>query len=321
MTRYTQDIFVSWEELHRDCRALCRTLIAREEKWTRIIAVTRGGLIPAAVVARELDLRLVDTICVVSYRGAQAQQAGAVDILEAPTGDGEGCLLIDDLVAKGTDEPYRMFTSRAEHRLLLRQDTADRRLTRLGHDLGLASAERLARLKQKEDALARTLAALQATNATPEAVNGYLDAVGTAPLSEPTRLARLALRPQVHLAAMLDATGQRDLVVPGPGMERTAELAAIEIRYAGYVEREQALVEQMRSLERWRIPPDFDMAAVTAISHEARQKLDRIRPDTLGQASRISGVSPADVQALMVLLKRYRTPSGDGAAAKIVAPS
>ena len=222
-------------------------------------------------------------------------------------------VLIDDLVAKGTDEPYRMFTSRAEHRLLLRQDTADRRLTRLGHDLGLASAERLARLEQKEDALARTLAALEATNATPEAVNGYLDAVGTAPLSEPTRLARLALRPQVHLAAMLDATGQRDLVVPGPGMERTAELAAIEIRYAGYVEREQALVEQMRSLERWRIPSGFDVAAVTAISHEARQKLDRIRPDTLGQASRISGVSPADVQALMVLLKRYRTSSGDGA--------
>ena len=230
-------------------------------------------------------------------------------------------VLIDDLVAKGTDEPYRMFTSRAEHRLLLRQDTADRRLTRLGRDLGLASAERLARLKQKEDALARTLAALQATNATPEAVNGYLDAVGTAPLSEPTRLAKLALRPQVDLAAMLDATGQRDLVVPGPGMERTAELAAIEIRYAGYVEREQALVEQMRSLERWRIPSGFDVAAVTAISHEARQKLARIRPDTLGQASRISGVSPADVQALMVLLKRYRTPSGDGAAAEIVAPS
>ena len=120
---------------------------------------------------------------------------------------------------------------------------------------------------------------------------------------------------------MLDATGQRDLVVPGPGMARTADLAAIEIRYAGYVEREQALVEQMRSLERWRIPSGFDVAAVTAISHEARQKLDRIRPDTLGQASRISGVSPADVQALMVLLKRYRTPSGDGAAAEIVAPS
>ncbi len=226
-------------------------------------------------------------------------------------------VLVDDLVAKGTDEPYRMFTSRAEHRLLLRQDTADRRLTRLGRELGLASAERVARLDHKEDALARTLAALHATNATPDAVNGYLAAVGTAPISEPTRLARLALRPEVDLAAMLDATGQRDLVVPGPGLERTDELAAVEIRYAGYVERERDLVEQMRSLERWRVPPAFDYAAVGAITHEAREKLARIRPDTLGQASRISGVSPADVQALMVLVKRHRTPSGDGATAQV----
>ncbi|WP_420456223.1 tRNA uridine-5-carboxymethylaminomethyl(34) synthesis enzyme MnmG [Rubrivirga sp.] len=229
-------------------------------------------------------------------------------------------VLVDDLVAKGTDEPYRMFTSRAEHRLLLRQDTADRRLTRLGHDLGLASAERLARLEQKEDALARTLAALETTNATPDAVNGYLDAVGTTPISEPTRLARLALRPEVDLAAMLAATGQGDVVVLGPGMERTAELAAVEIRYAGYVERERALVEQMRSLERWRIPSDFDVGTVTAITHEAREKLARIRPDTLGQASRISGVSPADVQALMVLLKRHRASAGDGALEEPAAP-
>ncbi len=223
-------------------------------------------------------------------------------------------VLVDDLVAKGTDEPYRMFTSRAEHRLLLRQDTADRRLTRLGHALGLASPERLARLEQKEDALARTLAALEATNATPDAVNGYLDAVGTAPIDQPTRLARLALRPQIDLSAMLSATGQGDLVATGPGMERTAELAAVELRYAGYVERERELVEQMRSLERWRIPNDFDVGAVAAITHEAREKLARIRPDTLGQASRISGVSPADVQALMVLLKRHRTAEGDGSA-------
>ncbi len=223
-------------------------------------------------------------------------------------------VLIDDLVAKGTDEPYRMFTSRAEHRLLLRQDTADRRLTRLGHALGLAGADRVARLDQKEDALRRTIAALDTTNAEPDAVNGYLDRVGTSPISEPTRLARLVLRPEVDLADLLEATGQRDLVVPGPGMERTAELAAVELGYAGYVEREQDLVAQMRSLERWRVPSDFDYAAVTAITHEAREKLSRIRPDTLGQASRVSGVSPADVQALMVLLKRHRAPGGDGAA-------
>ena len=218
-------------------------------------------------------------------------------------------VLVDDLVAKGTDEPYRMFTSRAEHRLLLRQDTADRRLTRLGHRLGLADAERVRRLDHKEDALARTLAALGATNAAPDAVNGYLARVGTAPIATPTRLAQLALRPEVDLAEMLAATGQGDLVVPGPGLERTAELASVELRYAGYVERERALVEQMRSLERWRVPPAFDYAAVTAISHEARQKLARIRPDTLGQASRVSGVRPSDVQALMVLLKRSRAPA------------
>jgi tRNA uridine 5-carboxymethylaminomethyl modification enzyme len=223
-------------------------------------------------------------------------------------------VLIDDLVAKGTDEPYRMFTSRAEHRLLLRQDTADRRLTRLGRDLGLAGAERVRRLEQKEDALAQTLDALRTTNAEPDAVNGYLDRVGTSPITEPTRLERLALRPEVDLEDLLEATGQADLVVPGPGMERTAELAAVELRYAGYVERERALVEQMRSLERWRVPPQFDYGAVTAITKEAREKLARIRPDTLGQASRISGVSPADVQALMVLLKRHRQPAGDGAA-------
>ena len=223
-------------------------------------------------------------------------------------------VLVDDLVAKGTDEPYRMFTSRAEHRLLLRQDTADRRLTRLGHRLGLASAERLRRLEQKEDALARTLDALGATNAEPDAVNGYLERIGSSPIARPTRLDRLAVRPEVDLAEMLAATGQGDLVVPGPGMEATAELAAVELGYAGYVEREHALVEQMRGLERWRVPPSFDYAAVTAISHEARQKLARIQPDTLGQASRISGVRPSDVQALMVLLKRHRQPPAGQAA-------
>ncbi len=234
-------------------------------------------------------------------------------------------VLIDDLVAKGTDEPYRMFTSRAEHRLLLRQDTADRRLTRLGRELGLADFERVRRLEAKEDSLERTLAALEAENATPDAVNGYLEAVGTSPIPTPTRLAKLALRPQVELSDLLAATGQSDLVVPGPGMERTDELAQIELRYAGYVEREHELVAQMRSLERWRVPTAFDYVAVTAISHEAREKLSRIRPDTLGQASRISGVSPADVQALMVLLKRYRVAEsaslGDGSALEAAPPT
>ena len=171
------------------------------------------------------------------------------------------------------------------------------------------------RLDHKEDALARTLEALGAVNAEPDAVNGYLERVGSSPIAAPTRLGRLALRPEVDLAEMLAATGQADLVVPGPGMERTAELASVELRYAGYLEREHALAEQMRGLERWRVPAGFDYAAVTAISHEARQKLARIRPDTLGQASRVSGVRPSDVQALMVLFKRSRSPAASASAA------
>jgi tRNA uridine 5-carboxymethylaminomethyl modification enzyme len=215
-------------------------------------------------------------------------------------------VLIDDLVAKGTDEPYRMFTSRAEHRLLLRQDNADRRLTRLGHALGLATGERLARLAAKEAALETTLARLRETNTPPEQVNGYLEKVGTAPIAEATRLARLVLRPEVRLSDLLDAAGLRDLVVPAPGMEPTEELAEVELKYEGYLERERDLVEKMQGLERYRVPADFDYHAVRAITMEAREKLSKIRPDTLGQASRISGVSPADVSALMVLLKRPR---------------
>ncbi|GAB5537396.1 MAG: tRNA uridine-5-carboxymethylaminomethyl(34) synthesis enzyme MnmG [Rubricoccaceae bacterium] len=221
-------------------------------------------------------------------------------------------VLIDDLVAKGTDEPYRMFTSRAEHRLLLRQDTADRRLTPLGAEWGLASQERVDRFEARQFALDTTRVALAKTSVSPEAVNGYLESVGTTPVSEPTRIGRLALRPQVDLRVLLAAARQLDLVVESPGMDGTVETLQIEMRYAGYVEREEALVEQMRSLERWRVPEAFDYDAVGAITLEAREKLSRIRPDTLGQASRISGVSPADVQALMVLLKRYRVGAGDG---------
>ena len=237
-------------------------------------------------------------------------------------------VLIDDLVAKGTDEPYRMFTSRAEHRLLLRQDTADQRLTPLGAAWGLASAERVARFEARQAALDATRAALAEATVRPEAVNGYLESVGTSTVAQPTRVGRLALRPEVDLDDLLDASGQRGLVVESPGLDETVETLQTELRYAGYVEREHALVAQMRSLERWRVPPAFDYAAVGAITLEAREKLSRIRPDTLGQASRISGVSPSDIQALMVLLKRWRVGadpvSGDGApveAPSVEAPS
>ena len=227
-------------------------------------------------------------------------------------------VLIDDLIGKAIDEPYRMFTSRAEHRLRLRADTADRRLTPLGARLGLASPERVARLEQKEAALSETLRNLK-TALSPDAVDGYLESVGTTPIVRPTAAATLATRPQVDLADLLAAAGRPDLIVPGPGMEDTAALAATELRYAGYLEREDALVAEMRRLDRYAIPDDFDPGAVTALSAEARERLARVRPETLGQASRLQGVRASDVQALMVLLKRHRVsaqpPSGGSVAA------
>ena len=212
-------------------------------------------------------------------------------------------VLIDDLVAKGTDEPYRMFTSRAEHRMFLRQDNADQRLTPLGYELGLASQERLDRLRAKQEALHSTLDALEQTAVAPEHVNGYLESVGTSPISEPVRLSRLVLRPQVTLADFLAAIGHSGLVADAPGLDSVAELAETELKYAGYLKREEEMVAKMQRMESWRFPADFDYASVTSITKEAREKLARIRPDTLGQASRISGVSPADLSALMILLK------------------
>lgn len=225
-------------------------------------------------------------------------------------------VLIDDLVAKGTEEPYRMFTSRAEYRLLLRQETADLRLTRLGYDLGLASRERLARMEARRAALARTLEALAETAVAPAEVNGYLEAVGTSPISEPVRIGSLVPRPQVVLADLLAACGREDLVHEAPGLDAVVRGAETELKYAGYLEREGEMVEQMRRMEAWRLPEDVDYAALQSITMEAREKLGRIRPDTLGQAGRISGVSPADISALMILLKGQRLPRLGGSVSR-----
>lgn len=225
-------------------------------------------------------------------------------------------VLIDDLVAKGTEEPYRMFTSRAEHRLLLRQDNADERLTPLGRELGLVTDDRWRRFEATQEALAALRDAIAETTAQPEEVNAYLESVGTSPIREGQRLNRLALRPEVTLTDLLHAGGHADLVPEAPGLERPAERIETELIYAGYIEREQELVDKMRRLEAKRFPDGFDFEAVRAITKEAREKLSRIQPDTLGQASRISGVSPADVQALMVLLGQ---PAGDGATAHVTA--
>ncbi len=214
-------------------------------------------------------------------------------------------VLIDDLVAKGTEEPYRMFTSRAEHRILLRQDNADLRLTELGYQLGLATRERYDRMLAKKEALSKTRQTLEKTSVKPEIVNAYLEHVGTAPIIQSERIAKLALRPQVDLSSLLDHVGLKDDVITRvPGMEPTARLVEIELKYAGYVARQEEMVRKMDQLESWAIPSNFDYPGLTNITMEAREKLAKIQPETLGQASRISGVSPADISVLMVLLKK-----------------
>ena len=216
-------------------------------------------------------------------------------------------VLIDDLVAKGTDEPYRMFTSRAEHRILLRQDNADLRLTPVGFELGLATRERYDRMLAKKAAIQTLTKAIESTNARPEQVNDYLEGVGTAPIQFPDRIARLVTRPEVSLEALTDLLGPFVKIEPPyPGLESIESLVEIDIKYAGYLDREQEMVDKMIELEQWKIPEGFDYHAVSNITLEAREKLGKIQPDTLGQASRISGVSPADISVLMVMLKKNR---------------
>jgi tRNA uridine 5-carboxymethylaminomethyl modification enzyme len=214
-------------------------------------------------------------------------------------------VLIDDLVAKGTDEPYRMFTSRAEHRILLRQDNADVRLTELGYEIGLATRDRFDRMLAKREAVETTLSRLKKTTVSPSRVNGFLESIGSSPVSEGTQLGKLVLRPEVQLESLLEATGLlEEVVVKAPGMESTTTIAEVELKYAGYVTREHETVSRMERLESVPIPEAFDYRGVRNISMEAREKLAKIRPENVGQASRISGVSPADISVLLVLLKR-----------------
>ncbi|NNE46740.1 MAG: tRNA uridine-5-carboxymethylaminomethyl(34) synthesis enzyme MnmG, partial [Rhodothermales bacterium] len=214
-------------------------------------------------------------------------------------------VLIDDLVAKGTEEPYRMFTSRAEHRMLLRQDNADLRLTEPGFRLGLAKRDRYERMLARRAALEATRNAVETTTVRPEQVNGYLEHVGTSPIDLPLKLHRLALRPQVSLGDLLDHAGiTGDVLKDGPGMASVVTGVEVDLKYAGYLERENDMVQKMSQLESWPIPTDFDYETIGNITMEAREKLTKIQPENLGQASRVSGVSPADISVLMVLLKR-----------------
>ncbi len=215
-------------------------------------------------------------------------------------------VLIDDLVNKGVDEPYRMFTSRAEHRILLRQDNADKRLTKKAHELGLADEERYAFFTQKQEAEAELTAFLQSTSVKPADVNAFLNAVGSQELAQTTRLSDLILRPQVTLPGLAEVLPNLQQVINKIAVvpEEVVEGAEIELKYKGYVEREKLAAQKLARLDSIRIPNGFDYDSLQSLSTEARQKLNKIRPLTIGQASRIPGVSPNDISVLLILMGR-----------------
>ena len=207
-------------------------------------------------------------------------------------------VLIDDLVTKGVDEPYRMFTSRAEYRILLRQDNADRRLTPLGHDLGLTGEDRYAATMEKYERVERLQACCENRNLTAQEVNPYLESVGSSPISESRRIGDLATRPEVSLAELLK------IVPRGTFSKEEIESVEISLRYKGYIDRELQMAEKIRRLEDLKIPEDFDFDRVSGLTIECRQKFRKYHPRTLAQASRISGVSPSDIAVLLVWFGR-----------------
>jgi tRNA uridine 5-carboxymethylaminomethyl modification enzyme len=212
-------------------------------------------------------------------------------------------VLIDDLVNKGTEEPYRMFTSRAEYRTLLRQDNADIRLTALGHQIGLASDARLERVQKKVANTEKILEELEKVKVTPNDVNSILTEIGTSPIREKQPLYQLLKRPDIEIEDVKKLNKAFAEFLNGFD-EESAEQAMIKVKYESYLEKERLMVEKMNKLEDLEIIPTFDYDKVPALSFEGRQKLKTIRPHTLGQASRISGVSPSDISVLLIHLGR-----------------
>ena len=215
-------------------------------------------------------------------------------------------MLIDDLITKGVDEPYRMFTSRAEYRILLRQDNADERLTKKSNELGLATQERLQLLNDKEEKVTEIINFVHNFSIKSERINPFLEHIGTAPLKHGVKLYDLLTRPHIDLSLMsqeiiplkelLESIQERK--------DEIIESADIEIKYNGYIKRERIMADKITRLEDIRIKDKFNYNEIQSLSTEARQKLTKINPETIAQASRIPGVSPNDISVLLVLLGR-----------------
>ena len=215
-------------------------------------------------------------------------------------------VLIDDLVNKGVDEPYRMFTSRAEYRILLRQDNADARLTERSYELGLADNYRLGLLKSKQEGEAVLTEMLRTTSVKAKDINSYLNQMGYGDLQQTCKLIDIIARPNVTISGIAEVLPElKDKIETlGTRKEEIVESAEINIKYKGYIEREKLAADKLRRLDNIRLPKDFDYNNVQSLSTEARQKLIRIQPNTIGEASRIPGVSPNDISVLLVLMGR-----------------
>ena len=212
-------------------------------------------------------------------------------------------VLIDDLISKGTQEPYRMFTSRAEFRTLLRQDNADLRLTEMSYRLGLASQERMDKVLEKRREVEKIKDVMSSTMLEPVEVNEYFESINSATITEKQKLDKIILRPNVNIADLRKVMPRLDGMLEEFKID-SVEQAEIQVKYQVYIDKEKDLVARMRQLEDLEIPEHFDYQRIIALGAEAREKLNRIKPKTLGQASRISGINPSDVQILMVYMGR-----------------
>jgi len=215
-------------------------------------------------------------------------------------------VLIDDLVTKGVDEPYRMFTSRAEYRILLRQDNADERLTRKAHKIGTAKLERVLYLEEKERMIKEIIDFLSENSISPEDVNDFLEGAGTTKINQRVKAVTIASRPQVEIRALLKVMpgGDKLVSVKSERFKEVAESAEIQIKYEGYIQREKIVADKIKRLESLKIPDDINFNELVSISTEGRQKLSKIKPVNIGQAGRISGVSPSDINILLMYLGR-----------------
>lgn len=246
--------------------------------------------------------------------GAQGLMAGINAVLklkgnsEMVLGRDESYIgvLIDDLVTKGIDEPYRMFTARAEYRILLRQDNADERLTRKGFEIGLAEKERVEKLEQKEKLVEKIISFLEEKSIEPESINNLLDEAGTSKVRQKVKAISIALRPQISIKMLMNEVAENEMnEIAGTGMlDEVLESAEIKIKYEGYIQREKIIAEKIQRLDKVKIPEDINYAELLSISTEGRQKLAKIKPSNIGQAGRISGVSPSDVSILLMYLGR-----------------